>query len=101
MENTIFNTPANEYALKRIGDQYPLVNNEYRRRCLVTHDNFALEEAFDDGALYGYRKAMEICKEWMQNYFPEELDGRNFEFVKRETVIEDFESEMNKKIKGE
>ena len=34
--------------------------------------------------------------EWMKNYFPEELDGKGFEFVSRDEILSDFETDMNK-----
>ena len=41
------------------------------------------------------------CKEWMQNYFPDELDGKGFEFVRRDEILADFEADMNKLWEGE
>ena len=48
------------------------------------------------GAEYGFKEAIKVAKEWMQNYFPDELDGKGFEFVSRDEVIADFEADMNK-----
>lgn len=58
---------AGKYAAERIGNQYPLLS-EFRRRALATHDNFALEEAFADGAEYGYKEAISQAKEWLSHF---------------------------------
>lgn len=54
------------------------------------------KEGFLVGAEYGYKEAIAQCKAWMRNYFPDELDGKGFEFVKLDTILADFEAEMTK-----
>lgn len=47
-------------------------------------------------AEFGYKEAVKAAKEWMENYFPDELDGKGFEFVSRDTILADFETDMFK-----
>ena len=48
------------------------------------------------GAEHGYKEAIAQAKEWMRNYFPDELDGKGFEFVSRDEILSDFEADMDK-----
>lgn len=69
--------------------------NDYFISAMADHEN-GFREGFIAGAEQGYKEAIAQAKKWMQNYFPDELDGNGFEFVKLNAILADFETDMNR-----
>lgn len=81
--------------LEEAADNY--ANNVVAKSLFLREDYvLGVKEDFYQGAEQGYKEAIEQAKEWMKNYFPVELDGKNFELVSRDEILSDFEKAMNK-----
>lgn len=87
--------------LEEAADNY--ANNVVAKSLFLREDYvLGVKEDFITGAEQGYKEAIKEAKEWMKNYFPVELDGKNFEFVSRDDeIIPDFETYMNELFGGE